>query len=108
MRELLAEFQALAPQPQLAETAAEILAIFHGKPAPPQNASSVNETLVEPLSERELEIFRLVNQGLSNSEIAAHLVLSIGTVKTHIHHIFGKLDVRDRPQAIAKARSFGL
>jgi LuxR family transcriptional regulator, maltose regulon positive regulatory protein len=65
--------------------------------------SSSEGALVEPLSARELEVLHLICSGLSNQEIANCLVLSVGTVKTHIHHIFGKLGVRDRPQAIAKA-----
>jgi LuxR family maltose regulon positive regulatory protein len=64
--------------------------------------------LVEALSERELEVMRLVAAGLSNREIADQLVLSLGTVKTHIHHIYGKLEVRNRAQAIARARELKL
>ena len=55
-----------------------------------------------------MDILRLVCQGLSNHEIADQLVLSVGTVKFHIHNIFGKLGVRDRPQAIAKAGLLGV
>ncbi len=62
----------------------------------------------EPLTERELEILRLVCQGMSNQEIADRLALSVGTVKTHVHSIFGKLGARDRPQAIATAARLGL
>jgi LuxR family maltose regulon positive regulatory protein len=61
------------------------------------------ETLIEPLSPRELEVLGLLCEGLSNQQIAACLVLSVGTVKTHIHNIFGKLGVSNRPQAIARA-----
>ncbi len=64
--------------------------------------------LEESLSPREIEILKLVCQGRSNQEIAGQLVLSVGTVKFHIHNIFGKLSVRDRPQAIAKAAQLGL
>lgn len=66
------------------------------------------QPLVEPLSEREMEVMRLVAAGLSNREIADQLVLSLGTVKTHIHHIYGKLEVRNRAQAIARARELKL
>jgi LuxR family maltose regulon positive regulatory protein len=64
--------------------------------------------LVEPLSERELQVLRLVANGLSNREIADALVLAVGTVKAHVHTIFGKLDVRGRTQAVARARDLDL
>jgi LuxR family transcriptional regulator, maltose regulon positive regulatory protein len=108
MRELLEEFQVLFPQTPLAAFVSEILAIFPALPIFENNHSIKPENLFEPLSGRELEILRLVSQGFSNSEIAARLVLSVGTVKTHIHTIYGKLGVRDRPQAIAKAGLLGL
>jgi LuxR family maltose regulon positive regulatory protein len=63
------------------------------------------ESLIEPLTGREREILQLVCEGLSNQEIARQLVLSVGTVKTHIHNIFGKLGVSNRPQAIARTRT---
>jgi LuxR family maltose regulon positive regulatory protein len=62
----------------------------------------------EPLSERELEVLRLIGDGLSNHEIAAKLVIGLGTVKTHINNIFGKLDVKNRTQAVARARELNL
>ena len=64
--------------------------------------------LVEPLSERELEVLRLVADGLSNGEIAAPLFLAVGTVKAHVHNIYGKLGVQSRTQAIARARELSL
>ncbi|MGD8603494.1 MAG: LuxR C-terminal-related transcriptional regulator [Anaerolineales bacterium] len=64
--------------------------------------------IYEPLSDRELEVLRLVAAGLSNRKIAAELVISLGTAKSHLHHIFGKLDVTRRTQAVAKARELGL
>ena len=66
------------------------------------------EQLVEPLSERELEILALIAQGDSNKEIAQQLVIAEGTVKNHVTHILGKLGVRDRTQAALKARELGL
>jgi DNA-binding NarL/FixJ family response regulator len=64
--------------------------------------------LVEPLSERELEILSLISTGASNKEIASQLFIAEGTVKNHVTHILGKLDVRDRTQAALKARELGL
>ncbi|MGD2157526.1 MAG: LuxR C-terminal-related transcriptional regulator, partial [Anaerolineales bacterium] len=66
------------------------------------------QALVEPLSEREMEVLRLVAAGLSNREIARKLVISLGTAKTHIHNIYGKLEVRNRAQCVARARDLRL
>ncbi len=66
------------------------------------------EQLVEPLSERELEILALIARGDSNKEIASQLFIAEGTVKNHVTHILGKLGVRDRTQAALKARELGL
>jgi LuxR family maltose regulon positive regulatory protein len=59
---------------------------------------------VEKLSERELEVLRLISVGLSNREIAEQLYLSPGTIKTHVHNICGKLGVSNRTQAVMHAR----
>jgi DNA-binding NarL/FixJ family response regulator len=64
--------------------------------------------LADPLSERELEILRLIAQGASNRQIASLLVIAEGTVKNHITHILSKLGVADRTQAALKAREMGL
>jgi len=64
--------------------------------------------LVEPLSERELEVLRLIAAGKSNREIAAALVVTLNTVKKHSSHIYGKLGVNGRTQAVARARELGL
>ena len=66
------------------------------------------QSLPEPLSERELEVLRLIVAGLTNREIAEQLVVSLGTIKTHINHIYQKLDVRNRTQAVAQARNLNL
>jgi len=65
-------------------------------------------SVIEPLSERELEILRLITQGASNREIAGKLFLAEGTVKNHVTNILGKLDVRDRTQAALRAKESGL
>jgi LuxR family maltose regulon positive regulatory protein len=64
--------------------------------------------LVEPLSERELEIIRLVSAGLSNQEIADACFIAVSTVKSHLNNAFGKLDVKNRTQAVAQAKRLGL
>jgi DNA-binding NarL/FixJ family response regulator len=70
--------------------------------------SAQMEQLVEPLSERELEILALIARGYSNKEIASQLFIAEGTVKNHVTRILGKLGVRDRTQAALKARELGL
>jgi DNA-binding NarL/FixJ family response regulator len=60
------------------------------------------------LSEREREVLAMIGAGRSNAEIAADLVISMATVKTHVRHIFAKLDLRDRAQAVVVARDAGL
>ena len=63
---------------------------------------------IEPLSERELEVLHLIAEGLSRQEIAAKLVLSLNTVKTHARNIYSKLGVNNQMQAVGKARALGL
>lgn len=65
-------------------------------------------SLIEPLTEREIEVLTLIAEGCSNPEIAEKLVLSVGTVKTHVKHIYGKLGVDDRVKAASMARELGL
>jgi LuxR family maltose regulon positive regulatory protein len=66
------------------------------------------QPLIEPLSERELEILGLIAAGMSNKQIADELVISVGTVKWHLNNIYGKLGVRSRTQAVAHARALKL
>jgi DNA-binding NarL/FixJ family response regulator len=60
------------------------------------------------LSERELEVLRLIADGLSNAEIAQRLFLSVGTVKVHTRHIYDKLGANSRTQATASAQKLGI
>jgi DNA-binding NarL/FixJ family response regulator len=69
-----------------------------GKPAQP----------AVPLTPREVEVLRLLAQGLTNREIAGELIVSVGTVKIHVEHIIGKLGVSDRTQAAVRAVELGL
>ncbi len=66
------------------------------------------QRLLEPLSQRELEVLHLIEQGLSNQEIAERLFLTVSTVKGHNLRIFGKLQVQRRTEAVARARELGL
>jgi LuxR family maltose regulon positive regulatory protein len=75
-----------------------------GRPAYDPSA----QPLIEPLSERELEVLALIASGLSNREIADRLYIAVGTVKRHINHIYGKLGVGTRIQAVVKARELQL
>jgi LuxR family transcriptional regulator, maltose regulon positive regulatory protein len=69
---------------------------------------SASEVLEEPLSERELDVLRLLALGLSSRDIAGRLVLSEGTARWHVNNILAKLGVHSRSQAVAAARQLGL
>lgn len=85
---------------------ADLLAT-HGASVASPNAPPL-EPLHEPLTAREQEILHLIAEGRSNQEIADLLVVGVGTVKTHLHHLYGKLAARDRTHAVARARALGL
>jgi ATP/maltotriose-dependent transcriptional regulator MalT len=78
--------------------------------SPTANGSSdaTPESLVEPLSERELEVLTLLASGRSNKEIARDLFVAVGTVKTHTNNIYRKLGTKNRAEALARARSLKL
>lgn len=84
---------------------AKVVAEFNRLAVQPPMAAA---NLTEPLSERELEILRLVAGGASNKEIAAALYIVEGTVKNHLTNILGKLGVADRTQAALKAKELRL
>jgi len=79
---------------------------FVRRPAPP--APAVAAARLPDLTPREVEILELVAEGLSNAEIAERLVVSHGTVKTHVSRILGKLELRDRAQLVIAAFEAGL
>jgi len=74
----------------------------------PTAAASGPAAMIEALTERELEVLRMVVEGRSNQEIAERLIIALGTVKAHVHHIYGKLEVSGRVQAIVRARELDL
>jgi LuxR family transcriptional regulator, maltose regulon positive regulatory protein len=73
-----------------------------------QHATPSAAGLSEPLSERELEVLRLIASGMSNRQISSELFVSVGTVKTHINNLYRKLDTHSRTQALARARELRL
>jgi LuxR family maltose regulon positive regulatory protein len=77
-------------------------------PPSAQPTTHTPQPLTEPLSDRELQILRLIETGITNREIAARLYIAISTVKTHINNLYGKLGVSNRVQALARAREVGL
>jgi LuxR family maltose regulon positive regulatory protein len=99
-------------QTRLMVYADKLLEAFTDNPAPLQIESAdspvLQASLIEPLTTRELEVLHLIAEGLSNDAIAQKLFLSTGTVKVHLKHIYGKLDVNSRTQAVARLRELNL
>jgi len=87
-----------------------VLALAAGLDKYRQSAGEISQeaALTEPLTEREREVLRLLGIGFTSGEIALAMGITIGTVKTHVHHIFGKLAVNNRIKAVAKAKNMGL
>lgn len=114
MQLLMADFQLWASQqPQVDHKIItyvnKILAAFiKDVPAPAPEVNTSLSAMIEPLSPRELEVLRLIAQGLSNQAISERLFLALSTVKGHNRIIFDKLAVKSRTEAIVRAREFGL
>jgi ATP/maltotriose-dependent transcriptional regulator MalT len=111
MRMLLAQWLAHAANDPLQEYAKSLL--FHFDSATKNTVvmpekTSVLQKLVEPLSQRELEVLHIIALGKTNQEIASQLIVSPGTVKAHTANIYRKLDVANRTEAVARARQLGL
>ena len=110
MARLLMQVQRRQPSHPVARYAGELLAALgdqHSTPATEPH-SAPPSPLVQPLTDREIEVLCLVADGLTNPEIARRLVISLPTVKSHTHNIYGKLDVHRRREAVAKARALGM
>jgi LuxR family maltose regulon positive regulatory protein len=111
LRMLLAKGLAHASPGPLRDYALHLLTLFdaepHGIAAAQKKVSPVGD-LVEPLSQRELEVLHLIALGRTNQEIARQLIVSPGTVKAHTASIYRKLDVANRTEAVARARQIGI
>jgi len=95
--------------PRLERYSTRLLSAFPHSPDPAVIAAEqANTRLPDPLTGRELEILRLIAAGKDNEEISSSLYISIHTVKKHVTHLFAKLEVENRLQAVEKARLLGL
>jgi DNA-binding NarL/FixJ family response regulator len=88
--------------------AAKVVARFARLPHDDDDAAPRPQPLVVPLSDRELDVLRLLADGRTNREIAAELFLAEGTVKNRVTNVLAKLGARDRTQAALRARALGL
>jgi LuxR family maltose regulon positive regulatory protein len=115
MRWLLADFQSKTRKRLRAEAdetsrrlvayANRLLAAFSG---PGPAFTPTPESPADSLNEREMEVLRLIHAGLTNQEIADQIVVAVSTVKWHINHLYAKLGVHTRTQALARAKELGL
>ncbi|MDP2791486.1 MAG: LuxR C-terminal-related transcriptional regulator [Rectinemataceae bacterium] len=104
IRQLLAAFEKQSPS----RTMKGMLSPTIGISPEPLTPRPLSQGLIEPLSQRELEVLGLIGQGLSNQEIGERLFLALDTIKGHNRRIFDKLDVKRRTEALARARELGL
>jgi ATP/maltotriose-dependent transcriptional regulator MalT len=110
MAHLLSE---VAAQGIMPDYTGKLLVVFEAEKQKSEDKSYLAPTppaqpLIEPLSQRELEVLQLIAEGLSNREIGERLFLALITVKGHNQRIFGKLQVQRRTEAVARARELGL
>lgn len=105
MQTLLAESLARGGSPTFIT---DLLARIRGRLGEDASDLDANQLLVEPLSERELEVLRLVASGLTNQAVADELIIALSTVKKHVNSIYGKLGVGNRTQAVRRARELDL
>jgi LuxR family maltose regulon positive regulatory protein len=86
----------------------DAISSLSSNPSQVSQGESAQEPLIEPLSERELEVLQLMAGGVSNQDIAEALTIAVTTAKKHVSNIIRKLDVDNRTQAVAKGRTLGL
>ncbi len=111
MQMLLAQWLAHAGAGSLRDYASRLLSHFDAEPhvvTAAQDKVPPAGNLVEPLSQRELQVLHLMALGTTNQEIARQLVVAPGTVKAHTASIYRKLDVANRTEAVARARQLGI
>jgi LuxR family transcriptional regulator, maltose regulon positive regulatory protein len=85
--------------------AGDLLSVLEREPSA---RSSTGDPLLDPLSERELAVLRFLPTMMSNAEIAGEMFVSVNTVKTHLKHIYRKLDVSERRDAVRRGRELHL
>ncbi len=105
MAKLLSE---AAAQGIMSDYVINLLRAFEAENSGDKTSLSAASSLLDPLSQRELEVLRLIAQGLSNQEISERLFLALDTVKGHNRRIYDKLQVQRRTEAVARARELGL
>jgi LuxR family maltose regulon positive regulatory protein len=105
MEKLLRLAQAKAMTPQFVQ---RLLEAFEARRTIKPQSNIVSEALVEPLSEREMNILKLLAQGCSDKVIAKTLVIAPDTVHKHLGNIYSKLDVHTRMEAVKRSRELGL
>jgi LuxR family maltose regulon positive regulatory protein len=111
MKMLLAQWLAHASAGSLRNYVIHLLTQFDAEPhvaTAAQEKASPACSLVEPLSQRELEVLHLMALGRANQEIAQQLIVSRGTIKAHTASIYRKLEVGHRTEAVARARQLGI
>jgi LuxR family transcriptional regulator, maltose regulon positive regulatory protein len=108
VKKALAEARRLAATQHLMPGFTEQVAVYENLFLSGNAAQPEQRSLIEPLSEREVEVLHLIAQGRSNPEIAEELIIALGTVKAHTSTIYRKLDVRSRTEAVLRAQELGI
>jgi LuxR family maltose regulon positive regulatory protein len=108
MVRLLYKAQTRGIAPDYIRRLVEAFPDVESKKTHPSKSRTPQSDLIEPLSERELEVLELIAEGLTNQEIASRLFLSLHTIKVHARNSYGKLGVHNRTQAITRARALGI